>query len=117
MSARVRVVNVTRDTVLAERAELASSHWARFMGLMGRAEVPPGPAWCCGLAGRFICRSCGWRWMWCMWMGGTASRTSCAESSRGASAPSSWAANWRSSSRGGRPRTEVGDEIRLEDVR
>jgi uncharacterized membrane protein (UPF0127 family) len=38
----VRVVNRTRDSVLAERAELATSHWARFWGLMGRRELPPG---------------------------------------------------------------------------
>lgn len=39
----VRVVNRTRgDEVIAERAELATSHWARFLGLMGRRELPPG---------------------------------------------------------------------------
>ena len=38
----VRVVNRTRDTVLAERAELATSAWARFWGLMGRTELPSG---------------------------------------------------------------------------
>lgn len=38
----VRVINKTRDTVLAERAELATSHWARFWGLMGRRELPAG---------------------------------------------------------------------------
>ena len=39
---RVRVVNRTRGQVLAERAELAASHWARFWGLMGRRRMPPG---------------------------------------------------------------------------
>ena len=38
----VRVRNATRGTLLAERAELATSPWARFWGLMGRAELPPG---------------------------------------------------------------------------
>lgn len=36
----VRVVNRTRGEVLAERAELADSFWARFMGLMGRPALP-----------------------------------------------------------------------------
>ena len=36
----VRVVNVTRGEVLAERAELANSMWSRFWGLMGRRELP-----------------------------------------------------------------------------
>ena len=34
--------NETRDTVLAERVEVARSFWARFMGLMGRRELAPG---------------------------------------------------------------------------
>ncbi len=38
----VRVVNRTRDAVLAERAELATSPWARFWGLMGRRDLPSG---------------------------------------------------------------------------
>ena len=38
----VRVVNRTRGTVLAERAELASNFWTRFWGLMGRRELPAG---------------------------------------------------------------------------
>ena len=38
----VRVINRTRGAVLAQRAELATSAWARFWGLMGRAELPPG---------------------------------------------------------------------------
>src|SRR5262249_2262835 len=37
----VRVVNRTRAIVLAERAELATSHWSRFWGLMGRASLTP----------------------------------------------------------------------------
>jgi uncharacterized protein len=36
----VRVVNRTRGQVLAARAELASSPWGRFRGLMGRASLP-----------------------------------------------------------------------------
>jgi len=39
---RVRVLNVSRGAVLAEQAELADNIWTRFMGLMGRAELPPG---------------------------------------------------------------------------
>jgi uncharacterized membrane protein (UPF0127 family) len=38
----VRVINRTRETVLAERAELADNIWTRFVGLMGRRELPPG---------------------------------------------------------------------------
>lgn len=38
----VRVVNRTRGEVLARRAELATSHWSRFIGLMGRRELPVG---------------------------------------------------------------------------
>ncbi len=38
----VRVINRTRGEVLAERAELATSPWARFWGLMGRRELPSG---------------------------------------------------------------------------
>jgi uncharacterized membrane protein (UPF0127 family) len=38
----VRVINRTRDEVLAERAELADNFWTRFMGLMGRRELPAG---------------------------------------------------------------------------
>ncbi len=38
----VRVINRTRGQVLAERAELATSTWRRFWGLMGRHELPPG---------------------------------------------------------------------------
>lgn len=38
----VRVVNRTRNTVLAERAELADNPWTRFLGLMGRRSLPPG---------------------------------------------------------------------------
>ena len=38
----LRVVNVTRGRLLAQSAELASSPWARFWGLMGRSEVPAG---------------------------------------------------------------------------
>lgn len=39
---QVRVINQTRNEVLAEHAELATSHWARFWGLMGRRELPTG---------------------------------------------------------------------------
>jgi uncharacterized membrane protein (UPF0127 family) len=36
--------NVTRDTVLADRVEVAASLWAKFLGLMGRARLPAGDA-------------------------------------------------------------------------
>ena len=39
---RVRVTNRTRGLVLAESAELADNYWTRFMGLMGRRELPTG---------------------------------------------------------------------------
>jgi uncharacterized membrane protein (UPF0127 family) len=35
-------VNRTRDSVLAEHAELADNLWTCFMGLMGRRSLPPG---------------------------------------------------------------------------
>jgi uncharacterized protein len=38
----VRVVNRTRGAVLADRAELADTYWTRFIGLMGRGELPRG---------------------------------------------------------------------------
>jgi uncharacterized protein len=34
--------NVSRGALLAERLEDASSFWAKFLGLMGRATLPPG---------------------------------------------------------------------------
>jgi uncharacterized membrane protein (UPF0127 family) len=34
--------NLTRDTALATSLEVASSLWGKFMGLMGRAALPPG---------------------------------------------------------------------------
>ena len=34
--------NLERGTILAERLETASSLWGKFMGLMGRASLPPG---------------------------------------------------------------------------
>ena len=37
-----RAWNVTRDLPIAERLELGLSFWARFMGLMGRADLPAG---------------------------------------------------------------------------
>jgi len=39
---RVRVINRTRAVVLADSAELADNYWTRFMGLMGRRELPAG---------------------------------------------------------------------------
>ena len=38
----VRVVNVTRNAVLAERADLADSFFARARGLIGRSALAPG---------------------------------------------------------------------------
>ena len=39
---RVRVVNRTRETLLADHAELADNYWTRFVGLMGRRQLPSG---------------------------------------------------------------------------
>ncbi|MEO7908297.1 MAG: DUF192 domain-containing protein [Roseiflexaceae bacterium] len=36
----IEITNQTRDCVLAARAELARSFWARGRGLMGRASLP-----------------------------------------------------------------------------
>ena len=36
--------NLTRGTTLASDVELATSFWARFLGLMGRAGLPAGHA-------------------------------------------------------------------------
>jgi uncharacterized protein len=36
--------NVTRDRLLASRVETAASLWGKFMGLMGRADLPRGEA-------------------------------------------------------------------------
>ena len=42
MLVAVAARNVTRSTTLASSVELATSFWARFMGLMGRAPLPAG---------------------------------------------------------------------------
>ena len=39
---QVRVFNRTRGVVLADTAELADNYWTRFLGLMGRRELPRG---------------------------------------------------------------------------
>ena len=39
---QVRVANVTRGAVLAERTELAVRFWDRAKGLLGRASLPEG---------------------------------------------------------------------------
>jgi hypothetical protein len=36
--------NLTRDRLLASRVETAAGLWAKFMGLMGRRELPAGGA-------------------------------------------------------------------------
>ena len=38
----IRARNVTRGSVLADPLETAASLWAKFKGLMGRAELPTG---------------------------------------------------------------------------
>ena len=38
----MKILNQTRGTVLAERADVARSFWSRLMGLMGRRELPNG---------------------------------------------------------------------------
>lgn len=39
---RLVALNTSRGTQLAERLEVGSSFWAKFMGLMGRAALPAG---------------------------------------------------------------------------
>jgi uncharacterized protein len=41
---RLKVRNVTRDRILADRAERASSFRQRLVGLLGRAHLPVGEA-------------------------------------------------------------------------
>ena len=38
----IRARNLTRATVLADPLETANSLWAKFMGLMGRPDLPAG---------------------------------------------------------------------------
>lgn len=38
---RVRVINRTKNTVVAEEAQVAKSAWARFVGLWGRRGLAP----------------------------------------------------------------------------
>ena len=38
---RVKVINRTRQEVIADSAELANNVWTRFWGLIGRRELPP----------------------------------------------------------------------------
>ena len=38
----VKIVNQTKNTVLAERAVLANTPWSRMRGLLGRASLPLG---------------------------------------------------------------------------
>ncbi len=40
--ARLRVVNTTRGSVLAERADVAASSWRRMRGLLGRPPLAAG---------------------------------------------------------------------------
>ncbi len=42
MAERVRVVNRTRDAVLGERVERATTPWTRLVGLLGRAGLEAG---------------------------------------------------------------------------
>lgn len=41
-AAPVSAHNVTRNAPLATSLEVATSFWAKFMGLMGRSAMPPG---------------------------------------------------------------------------
>ena len=40
----MKIINETRGTTLAERAEVAKSFWSRLRGLMGRSSLPAGEA-------------------------------------------------------------------------
>jgi len=42
MSEPVRVENVTRGRILADRARRAESFWSRLRGLLGRSRLEPG---------------------------------------------------------------------------
>jgi uncharacterized membrane protein (UPF0127 family) len=42
MAQRLRVYNRTRNTLLVTEGEIAANLWARFLGLMGRGELPDG---------------------------------------------------------------------------
>ena len=44
MGRSIRIENLTRQTVLAERGELASNPWRRMKGLLGRDGLDPGQA-------------------------------------------------------------------------
>src|SRR3954453_1071942 len=41
MATQLRALNLSRETELAARLEVADGVWARFMGLMGRATIDP----------------------------------------------------------------------------
>jgi uncharacterized membrane protein (UPF0127 family) len=43
-TAGTRLLNRTRDVVIADRVEIASSFWARGKGLIGRRNLPDGYA-------------------------------------------------------------------------
>lgn len=52
MAAAPAATNETRGSILAAELELATSLWARFMGLMGRPQLPPGQGlWLSGTNG------------------------------------------------------------------
>jgi uncharacterized membrane protein (UPF0127 family) len=52
MGAASAAKNETRGTLLAERLEIATSLWARFMGLMGRSAIETdGGLWLSGTNG------------------------------------------------------------------
>jgi uncharacterized protein len=38
----IHIVNVTRESVIAERCDLARTFWTRFLGLMGRPGLDTG---------------------------------------------------------------------------
>ena len=38
----IRVINLSRGTVLAAKTEVAASCWSRGRGLLGRSSLPPG---------------------------------------------------------------------------
>src|SRR3954468_9526094 len=41
MATQLRARNISRETELAARLEVADGLWARFMGLMGRESIDP----------------------------------------------------------------------------
>ncbi len=40
----MRIINKTRNTIISYKCKVADSFWSRFIGLIGRKELPKGSA-------------------------------------------------------------------------